>query len=102
MPGVDRHLCPLLALATAYAAGAFNNQRHHEDEMNYLFPFLANVKSPVEKISTYLKQQAPGSTHATYSRYVASDLDPNPSSMGMRVGGVSTFLERARCWCRAW
>ena len=55
MAGANRHVCCLNALGCAFAAGCFGAQLYDPDDLNYLFPWLTEVKSVTGAITSYLK-----------------------------------------------
>jgi hypothetical protein len=91
MASGDRNLCPLNALATAYARGVFNDQMWEEDGMNFLFPGLAERQSSNSAeypLTVWLRQQSQESTHGIYSNFIVDSLPKGVSASGQRVGGI--------------
>ena len=64
--GANRHICPLNALGSAYAAGCFKDHQYAAADLNYMYTGLVQARAPSTSISSWLKQLAPGATNTTY------------------------------------
>jgi len=91
MAGADRHICPITALATAYAAGAFKSQSYDPDGMNFLFPDLTNTPAGAQaastKITNWIRAFTPASKNVKYKAFKIAELPETVTAGGQRVGG---------------
>ena len=97
--GIDRHCCPVLALAVAYATAVFREQLYDADCMNYFFPKLASPNrasastSSSSTITNWLRQQAKGSRNSTFGtpRAGAPSLPPTVTAGSQRTGAINSL-----------
>jgi hypothetical protein len=70
--GANRLICPLNALACAFASGCFSTSLYDPDDLNLLYPTLGSLKAGGAVSSTmsrWLQALAVGSTNQTYAAY---------------------------------
>jgi hypothetical protein len=95
--GADRLICPLLAFATAYAMGIFEDHVFDEDGLNYVFPELADGPSVSTVISNWLKVMLPDSGNVEYRMNRVASLDKGACAAGQRVGSINEMALNGVC-----